>query len=152
MDAKQDSIVSGVRITPLKIISDERGAVLHMLRSDSDLFNIFGEVYFSEVNPGVIKGWKSHREMTQNFAVPVGNIKLVIYDNREQSGTYGNVQEIMLGRPDHYCLVQLPPMLWYGFQNVGDTKAILANCADTPHTAGESDVKDIDSLGVDYVW
>ena len=78
-------VIKGVIIVPLKKIVDERGKVMHMLRCDSPLFKEFGEIYFSVINPGAVKAWKRHLKMTQHFAVPVGEIRLVIYDNRSDS-------------------------------------------------------------------
>ena len=93
-------MIHGVLISPLKQFSDQRGSVLQMLRSDAPEFVNFGECYFSEVLPGAIKAWKRHRAQTQNLAVPVGRIRLVIYDDRESSTTRGEVRVLELGRPD----------------------------------------------------
>ena len=79
------SEIDGVKVTPLRRIADERGAVFHMLREDSDVFERFGEIYFSMVYPGVVKAWHIHRRMTLNYAVPVGMVKLVCYDDRAGS-------------------------------------------------------------------
>ena len=86
-------MIAGVKITPLKQILDERGKIMHMLRCDSPDFMGFGEIYFSCVYPGVIKGWHIHKEMTLNYAVPHGNIKLVLYDDREGSSTRGSYRK-----------------------------------------------------------
>lgn len=146
--------IAGVVIQPLRIISDERGAVLHMQRADADGFERFGEIYFSEVLPGAIKAWKRHHLQTQRFAVPVGRIRLVIYDDRGDSSTAGRIQTIELGRPDAYHLVTVPPRLWYGFASVGDTVALLANCADLPHNPAESESLDLKTATerIPYVW
>lgn len=131
--------IRGVTLTELRQISDERGALLHMLRCDAAEFSRFGECYFSEVLPGAIKAWKCHRIQTQNLAVPVGRIRMVIYDDREGSVTRGQLQELELGRPDAYLRIQIPPGLWYGFACIGDTPALLANCTDLPHDPIESE-------------
>jgi dTDP-4-dehydrorhamnose 3,5-epimerase len=120
-------MIDGVIINPLKQIPDDRGKVMHMLREDSEGFAGFGEIYFSCVYPGAIKGWHIHKIMTLNCAVPHGNIKVVLYDDRQGSPTKGEVQEIFLG-PDNYCRVTVPPMIWNGFTGVGDKTAIVANC------------------------
>ena len=91
---------------------------MHMMRCDSVGFQQFGEVYFSLVKPGVVKGWKRHTEMTQNVTVPHGNIKLVIVDCRDGSATYNQSQTILLGRPTHYFRVTIPPRVWYAFQAI----------------------------------
>lgn len=152
MDIKQDGYVSGVVITPLKIIEDDRGAVMHMMRCDSVGFQQFGEVYFSLVKPGVVKGWKRHTEMTQNVTVPHGNIKLVIVDYRDGSATYNQSQTILLGWPSHYCRVTIPPRVWYAFQAVSTTDAILANCADMSHDPDESQSMNLNELEASHVF
>ncbi len=130
--------IQGVEIQPLKIISDERGAIFHMLRCDSPLYEQFGEVYFSEVKSGVIKGWKKHRVMTQHYAVPVGRIVVAIYDGRLDSPTKGTLQTVELGRAC-YQLLQIPPGVWYGFKGTSRKDALIVNCASHPHEAGESE-------------
>ena len=79
------SQIDGIITTELRQINDQRGAVLHMLRCDALGFVRFGECYFSEVLPSAIKAWKRHRVQSQNLAVPVGRIRLVIYDDQESS-------------------------------------------------------------------
>ena len=90
-------MIDGVKIIPLKQIADERGKVMHMLRNDDEGFEQFGEIYFSLVYPGVVKGWHRHHEMGLTYAVPVGMVKLVCYDDRPGSRTHGNVVEIHTG-------------------------------------------------------
>ena len=94
-------MIEGVVIQPLRQICDERGKVMHMLRADSELFQGFGEIYFSVVNHGVIKAWHLHRQMTLNYAVVFGMIKLVLYDDRDNSPTRGELLEFFLG-PENY--------------------------------------------------
>jgi dTDP-4-dehydrorhamnose 3,5-epimerase len=128
--------IAGIVVTPLRQIPDERGKIMHMLRCDSDVFQRFGEIYFSCVHPGAIKAWHFHDRMTINYAVPFGKIKLVIYDSREESPTKGMLQEFFLG-PDNYCLVTVPPKVWNGFKGIGTETSIVANCADIPHDPTE---------------
>ena len=144
-------MIDGVRITPLKQIGDERGKVMHMLRADSDVFTSFGEIYFSTVFPGAIKGWHVHKEMWLNYAVPHGRIKFVLYDDREGSPTNGELQEIFLG-PDSYNLVTVPPLVWNGFKGIGTEMAIVANCASIPHRADEIDRMDPFDPRIPYDW
>jgi dTDP-4-dehydrorhamnose 3,5-epimerase len=152
MDVKLDTTIDGVSVRPLKVIGDERGAVMHMLRADSPEFTTFGEVYFSVIKPGVIKAWKRHQQMTQRITVPFGKIKLVIVDTRSDSHTHGMTQEVLLGRPDHYQLVKIPPLLCYGFQNISTEEAIIANCPDRAYEANESEQLDLSAKELSYVW
>ena len=143
--------VDGVLVAPLREIADERGAVLHMLRADSPIFRRFGEIYFSEINPGAVKAWKRHRLMSQTFAVPAGRIRLVLYDDRPESKTNGELVELFIGE-DNYCLVQIPPMVWNGWKAVGTKEAILANCPDLAHDPDEIMRKDPFSKDIPYDW
>ena len=131
--------IEGLVVTPLAVIADERGAVLHMLRADAADFTRFGECYFSEVVPDAVKAWKRHRLQTQNLAVPRGRIRMVLYDTRHGSRTAGSVAALELGRPDAYLRLHIPPGIWYGFIALGTSPALIANCADRPHDPAESE-------------
>lgn len=154
MDSTVKSVteIDGVIITELRQINDERGAVLHMLRCDAPEFVRFGECYFSEVLPGAVKAWKRHRVQTQNLAVPVGRIRLVIYDDREHSTTRGQVQVLEIGRPDAYFRLGIPPGLWYGFTCISTIPALLANCSDLPHAPTDSDARTVNDPAIPYAW
>ena len=144
--------IQGVNLINLNQIGDHRGSVLHMLRSDSQDFTHFGECYFSEIFPGAVKAWKKHREQTQNIAVPVGRILLVIFDDRESSITKGKLIEIELGRPDAYQRVRISSGIWYGFKCLSTETALLVNCADYPHNKNESEVISFDDPAIPYEW
>lgn len=144
-------MIDGVVVTPLKQIVDERGKVMHMLRADAPGFRGFGEIYFSTVHPGAIKGWHIHKRMTLNYAVPHGLIKFVLYDDRAGSATQGELQELFLG-PDNYCLVTVPPLVWNGFKGVGVEPAIVANCASIAHDPDEIDRRDPFDPAIAYDW
>ena len=144
--------IEGVIVQPLMQIADNRGSVLHMMTRDSKFLIQFGEVYFSEIHSGKIKAWKRHKKQTQNLTVPLNKIRLVIYDDRSLSSTHGKIEEYELGRPDHYCLVHIPPMLWYGFQTFGGETALIANCADQPHDPKQTESLPADSNEIPYQW
>ena len=118
-------MIEGVKITPLKTFSDEKGIVKHMMKCTDSIFKKFGEVYFSVVFPGRVKAWYKNKNTTVNYAVVEGDIKLVVYDGKES-------QVIYVGE-DNYCLVTIPPGLWRGFKAIGKGKAIIADLMDHPH-------------------
>lgn len=144
-------MIDGVVVVPLKQIPDERGKVMHMLRCDDPHFEQFGEIYFSMVYPGVIKGWHLHTEMTLNYAVVAGMIKLVLYDDRIDSPTRGAIMEIFTGE-DNYQLIKIPRLIWNGFKGIGVTPALVANCATIPHRPDEIKRKDPFSPDIPYDW
>ncbi len=144
-------MIEGVEIVPLRRIQDERGMVMHMLKNTDPHFEKFGEIYFSVINPGVIKAWHLHSHMTINYAVVDGNIKLVVYDQRPGSKTTGQLQEIYLGQVN-YQLVRVPPGVVNGFTAIGGQRAIVANCADIPHDPGEITRIDPFTPTIPYDW
>lgn len=148
---KGEKMIDGVEVIPLKQIPDERGKIMHMLRCDDKHFEKFGEIYFSMVYPDVVKGWHIHKKMTLNYAVVTGDIKLVLYDDREESKTKGETMELSIGK-DNYVLVKVPPMVWNGFKGVGTTPAIVANCATLPHDPNEIERLDPASDRIPYDW
>lgn len=141
-------MINGVKIKSLKIIADKRGMVKHMLKKNDREFKKFGEIYFSFVYPGVVKGWNLHTKMTSNYAVVDGTIKLVLYDNRPRSSTSGKLMEIITG--DHkYELITIPPGVWCGFKGIGKSTAIIANLSDIPHDPNE--IKRVDPFNNDII-
>lgn len=144
-------MIEGVKINPLAIIPDERGMILKMLSCDDPGFRNFGEIYFSMIYPGVVKGWHIHKKMTLNYAVVSGFIKLVLYDDRENSPTKREIQEIFLGR-ENYKLVTIPPLVWNGFKGIGTEPSIVANCATIPHDASEIERLDPFNNHIPYNW
>lgn len=130
------ALIHDVAVRRLEQLPDERGKIMHMLRADDPWFERFGEIYFSVVYPGAIKGWHLHRRMTLNYAVVAGMIKLVMYDDREESPTHGEIQELFIGG-ENYQLVTIPPRVWNGFKCIGTQMAIVANCATEPHDPNE---------------
>ena len=143
--------IQGVVISPLKQIIDERGKIMHMLRSDAPHFQKFGEIYFSVIEPGAIKAWHIHKEMVLNYAVPSGKIKFVLYDDRPESSTKGVLQELFLST-DNYVLVTVPPMVWNGFKGLGNSPSIIANCASIAHSKEEIMRLDPFSPKIPYTW
>jgi dTDP-4-dehydrorhamnose 3,5-epimerase len=150
-DKGEPVVIDGVEIFQLKRIQDERGIVMHMLRSDDSHFQRFGEIYFSVIFPGVIKGWHLHSRMTINYAVVDGNIKLVLFDQRHGSKTGGRLQEIFFGQVN-YQLVRIPPGVVNGFTTIGGQRAIVANCADMPHDPTEITRIDPFTPTIPYDW
>jgi dTDP-4-dehydrorhamnose 3,5-epimerase len=144
-------VIAGVQVVPLRRIPDERGTIMHMLRATDQHFQQFGEIYFSTIYPGVIKGWHRHREMTLHYAVPFGRIKLVLFDERPGSPTHGELMEVFLG-PDNYALAIVPPEVWNGFKGMSEPHALVANCCTHPHDPSRSARLDPFENHIPYDW
>jgi dTDP-4-dehydrorhamnose 3,5-epimerase len=128
--------IEGVIFMPKKRIVDERGSVMHHIRADSPEFKGFGEVYMSTVKCGVIKAWKRHKLMWQSFTVPMGRILFVLHDTRPHSPTEGVSITYEVGESD-YGLLQIPPLVWYGFRGMTEGDSLIVNCASIPHDPSE---------------
>jgi dTDP-4-dehydrorhamnose 3,5-epimerase len=142
--------IDGVEIVPLRRFPDERGTIFHMLRRTDPHFRDFGEIYFTSIFRGVVKGWHRHRDMTLNYACIFGRIKLVLYDDRVGSATRGGLIERFLG-PDDYSLVIVPPGVWNGMKGMVE-ESIVANCATHPHDPARTDRLDPFGTDIPYDW
>jgi len=120
-------VIQDVQVKPLKVLVDERGRLMEMLRSDDPLFKGFGQVYLTAAYPGVVKAWHYHKKQWDHFVCVRGMAKVVLFDSREQSRTRNEINEFFLG--DHRpILLQIPPLVYHGFKCVSDGEAIIINC------------------------
>lgn len=123
--------IDGVQVLPLRKIPDERGAIMHGVRSDT-ILNQFGEVYFKKLSVGIINGWHVHETLILNYICILGMIKLVMYDMRKDSPTYAMLQEVYMG-DDNYVLVHIPPGIANASKGLGTPFSLLTNIASEPH-------------------
>lgn len=144
-------MIKGLIKTPLKQFKDERGKVMHMMRATDPHFEKFGEVYFSWINADTTKAWNKHTLATLNYAVPVGSIKLMLYDDRSDSPTYKKLEEYILNSKDYYLLT-IPPHIFYGFKSLNNESAMIVNCSTIPHDPEESIRLPIDTPHIPYKW
>jgi len=143
-------VIEGVIITPLKVIETKGGDILHGMKKSDYGYDGFGEAYFSLIDTSEIKGWKRHKKMVLNLIVSVGVIRFVIYDDRQGSSSYGDLQEVTLSKDSNYCRLTIPPMVWVAFQGVGKNANMLLNIASIEHSPNESDRKKLNEIKFDW--
>ena len=136
-------MIDKVRCRPLRTILVPNGNVLKAINSTDDEFLGFGEVYFSEIENGCIKGWKLHHEMTCNLVVPHGKVKFVVSKDMKTMETF------LLGEGSH-ALLTIPPNFWFSFKGMCDGKSIIMNLSNIIHDTNESEVLPIDAIP--YCW
>ena len=119
-------MIEGVKSKTLKVIPDERGRLMEILRKDDSLFQQFGQVYMTTTYPGVVKAWHLHRKQTDNIACIRGMIKLVLYDSRKDSVTYGELNELFVGIHNP-MLFQIPPGVYHGWMCTSPDEAVVIN-------------------------
>ncbi len=138
--------IEGIVVTPLAVIDTGGGDVLHGMRYSDNGYSGFGEAYFSTVESGAIKGWKRHHRMVLNLIVPVGEVRFVIYDDRTESKSYMQLQEVIISREDNYCRLTVPSMVWVGFQGLDKNTSIILNIASVEHSPEEVDQQELDKI------
>ncbi len=146
-------MIEGVMVKKLKVIPDERGRLMEILRADDEMFSKFGQVYMTTAYPGVVKGWHYHKKQFDNMTVLQGMMKIALYDGRENSKTYGEVNEIFAG--DHNpVLVHIPPYVYHGFKCISTREALVVNVPSEPYNYGEPDEYRLPPHGgaIPYNW
>ena len=131
-------MIAGVRTKALKVIPDERGRLMEMLRADDEMFIKFGQVYVTAAYPGVVKGWHYHKKQYDNMVVVKGMMKIVLYDSREDSPTSKEVNEFFLGDHNHK-LLHIPPLVFHGFKCISEAEAIVVNIPTEVYDYNEPD-------------
>ena len=119
-------MIEGVVAKKLKPIRDERGLLMEILRSDDSLFDRFGQCYITVVHPRVVKGWHYHKKQYDHFSCLRGVAKVVLYDGREESKTFKEVNEFILSL-ETPLLVKIPPYVFHGFTSAGAEEAMILN-------------------------
>jgi dTDP-4-dehydrorhamnose 3,5-epimerase len=119
-------MIDGVKIKKLRVIPDERGRLMEILRRDDEFFTQFGQVYMTTAYPGVVKAWHYHKKQSDNMAVVRGMMKIVLYDGRDDSPTFGEVNEFFAG-VHNPILVHIPPFVYHGFKCISPEEAIVVN-------------------------
>jgi len=146
-------MIDGIQVKKLKVIPDERGRLMEILRNDDDLFERFGQVYVTTTYPEVVKAWHLHRNQTDNIACVQGMIKLVIYDPRENSPTFQEVNQFYLG-VHNPTLVQIPSGLYHGWKCVSQEEAVIVNLPTEVYNYQEPDEARLDphDNDISYDW
>ena len=137
----------------LRVIPDERGRLMEIMRADDEMFRNFGQVYMTTAYPGVVKGWHYHKKQFDNMAVLKGMMKIVLYDGRPDAPTYGNIQEIFAGEHNP-VLVHIPPYVYHGFKCISPEEAFVVNIPTEPYDYQHPDefrVHPHDG-GIPYEW
>lgn len=136
--AMKRELIEGVKVKPLHYNIDDRGRLMEILRVDDEIFMEFGQAYMTTAYPGVVKAWHAHKFQYDNITCLVGAVKLVLYDDREDSPTLGLINEFYL--TEHQpLLVQIPPLVWHGFKNIGTKEAVVVNIPTKPYNHDNPD-------------
>ncbi len=145
-------MIEGVKTKLLRVIPDERGRLMEILRADDEIFVKFGQVYVTTTYPQVVKAWHYHKRQTDHIVPIQGMIKLVLYDPRE-SATKGEVNEFFIG-VHNPMLVSVPRGIYHGWKCISEEEAIIVNIPTEPYNYRTPDEYRVDPHGgeVPYDW
>ncbi len=146
-------MIHNVKVKALRIVPDERGRLMEMLRADDELFLKFGQVYMTSAYPGVVKAWHYHKKQVDNFVVVRGMMKIVLYDSRKDSPTFGEINEFFMGDYNP-ILLQIPAYVYHGFKCIGEEEALVINCSTEVYRYKDPDEYRIPAHGgeIPYDW
>lgn len=130
--------IAGVHVKPLRLIPDERGYLMEMLRADDPFFQKFGQCYISATYPGVVKAWHYHTVQVDHFVCVAGMVKLVLFDGRDDSPTRGAINEFFLG-DQHRALVVVPNLVHHGWKCISPEMALVVNTPSEPYHYADPD-------------
>ncbi|RDL46737.1 hypothetical protein BLJAPNOD_06933 [Ensifer sp. M14] len=82
--------------------------------------------YIFTIRPGMVKGWGLHKEHEDRYFVLSGELELVLYDPRPDSGTCGKICRVYLSgsRPR---LINVPKYVWHADHNIGTSDVVVIN-------------------------
>lgn len=108
-------MIDGVFKKELKTHTDERGFFREIIRATDDFFKDgFGQWSLSRMYTGVVKAWHIHRIQVDWWYVVDGVLKVVLFDAREESKTYGNKMTFLMGDSQPDVVVKIPPGVAHG--------------------------------------
>ena len=146
-------MIDGVKTKQLKVLPDERGRLMEILRRDESLFLKFGQVSMTTTYPNVVKAWHKHEKQTDSVACLQGMIKMALYDAREKSSTFKEVNEFYLGIHNP-LLIQIPAGVYHGWMCVSQEEAIIINIPTEPYNHDQPDEQRLDphENDIPYDW
>jgi dTDP-4-dehydrorhamnose 3,5-epimerase len=146
-------MIEGVRVKNLKVVSDERGRLMEMMRCDEPIFRKFGQVYLTTIYPQVVKAWHYHKQQTDNICCVKGMIKLVLYDPRPESSTFREISEFFIGEHNP-MLVSVPGGIYHGWKCISNDESFVVCIPTEPYDYENPDEFRLppDTVEIPYDW
>ena len=146
-------MIKDAQVKKLKLVPDERGRLMEILRSDEEIFQNFGQVYMTTAYPGVVKAWHCHKKQDDYFTCISGTMRLALYDARKDSPTYKEVNDFTIDL-ENPILVKIPKFVYHGFKCIGDKEAIVINTPTLSYNPKEPDEYRLDAFKneIPYDW
>tara|TARA_B100000886_G_scaffold164277_1_gene112032 strand:- start:520 stop:942 length:423 start_codon:yes stop_codon:yes gene_type:complete len=124
-----------IEIINKKVIKNNNGDIVHILKKSDKNYKGFGELYISKIKKNKIKGWNYHKKMKMNLFVIKGKVKFVFFDNRKKSINYNKFQVFNVS-DKIFKIIKVPPQIWFAFRGIGKESFIL-NTSNILHDTNE---------------
>ena len=145
-------IINGVFFYPLQPIVTTGGKVMHAIKGTDESLPEFGECYFSTADSKKPKAWKKHSQMICNLFVPVGAVRFVFFDDRQESKDFGKILEFEVSQHKYGRLV-IHPNIWFGFAGISEEgESLILNVANVKHDPFESVRLEPDTSEIPFAW
>lgn len=146
--------IDGVELVRLRPHADNRGTLTEVVNESAPFWcEPVVYVYAITVRPGRIKGWGMHKLQADRYCIWSGSLRVVLYDGRTESPTFGRYQELWF-TDQTPGLLRIPPGVWHADQNWGDDEARIVNFPTRAYDKANPDKYriDPDSGEIPYVW
>lgn len=138
-DPHAQNLIEGVAIHEVRHVPKSGGHLTEILRSEWLVSNpVVDQVFQSVFQPGTLSAWHAHARTTDRLFVSYGTVRIVLYDARGDSPTFGRLNDFLIGtvRP---ALIVVPPRVWHGVQALGTGPSILLNLVDAAYDYADPD-------------
>jgi dTDP-4-dehydrorhamnose 3,5-epimerase len=122
--------IAGVQFRPTRPVPHEDRHVTEVARASWEILcKPLVQVHLTTTLPGRIRAWGLHRTGTDRLFVASGLIKIVVFDGRASSPTFGGLNEFLVSEKSPGLLI-IPPELYHGWKNIGPAEALIINMPD----------------------
>ena len=144
-------MINSVTLTTLRRVEVINGDVYHGLKASEETYIGFGELYFSRIDYGKVKGWKKHTKFTLNLIVPAGRVRFVVFSSDMETGLPADlVGEYCIGANQNHQRLTVPPGYWVAFQGLEQPLNVIANVIPAEHIPAEAENTELSAIPFDW--
>lgn len=143
--------IKGVELIDRKTLSDDRGDLTEIYRTDEPYHTKINQVYLVE-NPvrNTIRAFHKHEKLIDYFSIIHGRAKFVLYDDRQDSPTFNTKEEVILTSNNKKLLV-IPAGVYHGWMSLSDGTILLSIASET-YNKEKADETRIDPFSFGETW
>lgn len=135
--------IAGLRFRPTRPVPHEDGTVAEVARiAWPELDLPLTQVHITTTLAGRTRAWGLHLRSTDRLFVVSGLVSIVVFDGREDSTTFGQINEFKVSARNPGLLV-IPPRLYHGWKNIGLDEAFIINMPSSEYDHEQPDALDL---------